>query len=186
MKLTRRKLELLQICSKAFHRYGYAGATMKILAEAAGLEPASFYSHFQSKEEILEFITEGAIQSLNRELESITINESKSNLEVLFDAVISYAINEPFSFAVLHRNINYLEKEGESKQLESYQDLNEKIKKLLIREISSWNSKHVDPQVALTIMNNAISTLADIENDQERLEDASEIIKEIYLHGLKQ
>jgi AcrR family transcriptional regulator len=51
--LSTRKLEILAEARKLFSRKGYEAASMRDLAEALGIKPASLYSHYDSKEEIL-------------------------------------------------------------------------------------------------------------------------------------
>lgn len=47
-----RRLELFALAAPVFRRDGYRGATIKALAHACGLRPASLYHYFGSKEEL--------------------------------------------------------------------------------------------------------------------------------------
>ena len=51
--LSKRKREILDRAQELFNQKGYATASMRDLAEELHIKPASLYSHYQSKEEIL-------------------------------------------------------------------------------------------------------------------------------------
>jgi AcrR family transcriptional regulator len=53
---TRRKI--LAVALELFSAHGYAGASMRDIAEAMGMTKAALYYHFASKEQILEAATE--------------------------------------------------------------------------------------------------------------------------------
>lgn len=52
--MTSRQLELLQIAQALFKEKGYAAASVRDIAKAANVEPASLYSHFSGKEDLLD------------------------------------------------------------------------------------------------------------------------------------
>ena len=47
---TTRRREMLDIAAAMFAREGYHGTSMRALAERAGVNPASLYHYFRSKE----------------------------------------------------------------------------------------------------------------------------------------
>ena len=55
-RLEARCRELFALAAPVFRRYGYRGATIKALAYACGLSPASLYHYFSSKEELATYI----------------------------------------------------------------------------------------------------------------------------------
>ena len=54
--LEARRRELFALAAPVFRRYGYRGATIKALAHACGLSPASLYHYFGSKEEMATYL----------------------------------------------------------------------------------------------------------------------------------
>jgi AcrR family transcriptional regulator len=53
---TDRKEEILRVSQKLFKEKGYASTSVRDIAKALSIEPASLYSHISSKEDILEQI----------------------------------------------------------------------------------------------------------------------------------
>ena len=54
--LEARRRELFVLAAPVFRRYGYRGSTIKALAHACGLSPASLYHYFASKEEMATYL----------------------------------------------------------------------------------------------------------------------------------
>ena len=62
---SRRRGDLLTIAAEVFARRGYEGATLKEIADAAGILPGSMYHHYRSKEELFEKVIHEAFLQLN-------------------------------------------------------------------------------------------------------------------------
>jgi AcrR family transcriptional regulator len=56
--------KLLRLAARAFGTQGYAATTMRGIADQAGIEAASIYYHFSSKEELLEAVMEHGAESI--------------------------------------------------------------------------------------------------------------------------
>lgn len=55
-RLEARRRELFALAAPVFRRHGYRGATIKALAHACGLSPASLYHYFGSKQEMATYL----------------------------------------------------------------------------------------------------------------------------------
>ncbi|WP_416400254.1 TetR/AcrR family transcriptional regulator [Alicycliphilus denitrificans] len=66
---------LLKLAARTFGTQGYSATTMRNIAEQAGIEAASIYYHFSSKEELVDEVMEqGAgriVQELNGHIEAL-------------------------------------------------------------------------------------------------------------------
>ncbi|RDK11867.1 TetR/AcrR family transcriptional regulator [Cupriavidus lacunae] len=56
--------KLMRLAARAFGTQGYAATTMRGIADQAGIEAASIYYHFSSKEELLDAVMEHGAQSI--------------------------------------------------------------------------------------------------------------------------
>jgi len=62
------RLEILRAASSVFRKRGYASSGMREIALAADLSPGNLYHYFQSKDEILFFCQDGALDRLSAAL----------------------------------------------------------------------------------------------------------------------
>jgi TetR/AcrR family transcriptional regulator, cholesterol catabolism regulator len=80
---------LLRLAARSFATQGYTATTMRVIAEQAGIEAASIYYHFSSKEELVDVVMEhGAgsiIQHINEHFDALPAN---ANAEDRFKAAL--------------------------------------------------------------------------------------------------
>lgn len=81
-----RKDQITQVAKGLFKQHGYAATSMRDLARAIGIEPASLYSHIKGKEELLRDICLGIGEDFHTALD--TALESNDPPEVQFRAAI--------------------------------------------------------------------------------------------------
>jgi AcrR family transcriptional regulator len=55
---------LLRLAARSFATQGYAATTMRAIADQAGIEAASIYYHFSSKEELVDVVMEHGADSI--------------------------------------------------------------------------------------------------------------------------
>ena len=60
---------LLVVAAQAFHRHGYKGATLKEIAEAAGILPGSIYHYFHSKEDLFVEVHDAGFKDINEAID---------------------------------------------------------------------------------------------------------------------
>lgn len=54
--ISKTKDQIVAVAQRMFKQRGYAAASMREIASEVGVEPASIYSHFKSKDDILKYI----------------------------------------------------------------------------------------------------------------------------------
>ncbi|WP_168789080.1 TetR/AcrR family transcriptional regulator [Paraburkholderia aromaticivorans] len=71
---------LLQLAARSFVTQGYTATTMRSLADQAGIEAASIYYHFSSKEELVEVVVahggDSIVQHIREHLDALPPNAS--------------------------------------------------------------------------------------------------------------
>jgi len=80
---------LLRLAARSFALQGYTATTMRSIADQAGIEAASIYYHFSSKEELVDVVMEhGAdsiVQHINEHFDALSSN---ANAEDRFKAAL--------------------------------------------------------------------------------------------------
>ncbi|MDB5454817.1 MAG: transcriptional regulator, TetR family, partial [Caulobacter sp.] len=89
-----RRGEILAAAEKIFIAEGYAGATIRKIADAVGVSSTALYMHFRDKDEILLEICDGAIEQL------LTVNvdiahrpiDAVSRVKLMLQAYMRFAL----------------------------------------------------------------------------------------------
>ncbi|MEO6168913.1 MAG: TetR/AcrR family transcriptional regulator [Chitinophagales bacterium] len=88
-KTIKRKDQITQIAQNKFREKGYRAVSMRELADHVGIEAASFYNHFDSKESILKEICFRMADEFFKGIE-LVINEEKLSDKILEKAIKSH------------------------------------------------------------------------------------------------
>ena len=75
-----------------FAEYGFAGASIRDIASAAGVQPATLYGHFSSKEQILSEIIEAAHAEHYRRLAAALLRSDADPIEQLTAVVREHVL----------------------------------------------------------------------------------------------
>ena len=83
---------VLQIAAKVLAERGYAGTTMRLVARRSGLEAASLYYHFSSKDELVECVLSHGLVELAQELRAAVgaLPPLASSREAFLTAITSH------------------------------------------------------------------------------------------------
>lgn len=87
-EISARKQEILDAAQQLFSEKGYVAASMRDLAQMLGIQPASLYSHYRSKDEILWEIAIRAARSFYEKLMPIAEERSHLNPESKLKAMM--------------------------------------------------------------------------------------------------
>ena len=151
---------IVQSALKLFSRKGFRGTTIKDIAHEVGVTEGAIYRHFESKEDLIEHITEriaGEIDLLLTE-EVLSREGIKERVEALVESLACYAFNNPDSFrymAVFH--LLREEDEDRERSLPGIKILQ------MLREAYNRGEINVIPEVALSIITGTISRLFEIK-----------------------
>lgn len=87
---------LLLVAARAFHRHGYKGATLKEIAEAAGILPGSIYHYFRSKEDLFSQIHHAGFREINIALDKALaqVRDPRQRLEAACTAHLEMLVSD--------------------------------------------------------------------------------------------
>ena len=111
-----------------FAEYGYHAATMRDIARIAGIQAASIYYHYPSKQALLVEIMESHMRTLNANLERI-VNKHNTVQQSLYEAISNHIrlhTTYKSEFFIIDTEIRALEGENRAKILalrDRYEDL---------------------------------------------------------------
>ncbi len=83
--------KILAAAVQLFAEYGYHAATMRDIAQMAGIQAASIYYHYPSKQTLLIEIMETHMRRLNANLEHIVSNPHKFQ-QCLYEAISNHIL----------------------------------------------------------------------------------------------
>lgn len=83
------RADIVQAAAQIFRRKGYHAASMQDIADAVGLQKASLYHHFTSKQDILLEILDQALDLLIHDMQAIVESDASPEIK-LRQAMASY------------------------------------------------------------------------------------------------
>jgi len=98
-----RRGEILAAAEKIFIAEGYAGATIRKIADAVGVSSTALYMHFRDKDQILLEISNDAIErllALNTEIAAQPI-DPVSRVRVMLEAYMQFALDNPNTYQLV-------------------------------------------------------------------------------------
>ncbi len=101
---------ILQHAAALFREHGFAGSSMRELANRVGVEPSSLYSHISGKDELLREICFQCAVKFTRGMQEILNNTASAHvsLEALIDLHIDIAVSDLSSITVFNDEWRHL------------------------------------------------------------------------------
>ena len=112
--LTHGQRKVLQACLQLFAEQGFAGSSIRDIAAAAGLQPASLYNHFASKDAMLStLMVLGHEYHLDRVLRAVlgSSSEPREQLQTLVHAHVRVHCEYPRLGLIVNREDSFLPQE---------------------------------------------------------------------------
>jgi len=102
---TRRKQVLrqriLDVSREILLSQGFAGLTMRRVAEAIDYSPAAIYLHFQSREQIAQELCFAGLRQLYERLQSVTAKDPATRLSGYARVYLEYAQSDPETYRLI-------------------------------------------------------------------------------------
>ena len=127
--------KVLAAAVQMFAEYGYHAATMRDIARMAGIQAASIYYHYASKQALLVEVMETHMRQLNANLEHI-VSKQDTVQQRLYEAISNHIrlhTNYKSEFFIIDTEIRALKGENRAEVL-ALRDLYEDLFQKLLRE----------------------------------------------------
>jgi len=123
-----RRREIIETCAPLFLENGFYETSMREIAEAAGLGKSTLYDYFQSKEEILLFYFEDALQGITQRAREIIAQDLnvRVKLKRIMQMHLGYLMENRNIFLRLSFEAQRLSAAGQEQlqtQRHAYQDM---------------------------------------------------------------
>src|SRR6266446_467027 len=142
--------KVLAAAVELFAEYGYHAATMRDIAQMAGIQAASIYYHYANKQALLVEVMETHMRQLNANLEHI-VNKQDTVQQRLYEAIANHIrlhTTYKSEFFIIDTEIRALEGENRKYILtlrDRYEDL---LRRLLLDGLAQGILRQTDVKVA--------------------------------------
>lgn len=103
-----RKQEITQAAVQVFHRLGYAKASLSAIAADLGIDRASIYYYFSSKEDVFDEIVRAVLEQndeLARRIAESPISPARKLRDLVSALMLSYAENYPLLYLYIREDL---------------------------------------------------------------------------------
>ncbi|HEX7756425.1 MAG TPA: TetR/AcrR family transcriptional regulator [Niabella sp.] len=160
-KRSSKKEEILKTAARMFREKGYAGTSMRDLAEKIGIEAASLYNHIQSKGEILEEIIFSIARDCQEQLEGMNPSDTAlQKIESLIRFHTKMMIDHFESYSVMVSEWMHLDDEKLGDFVNERRRYVKKIETIVQEGI---NNKEFKPVLPYVVVLNILSSVRGLE-----------------------
>ncbi|MBZ4189825.1 TetR/AcrR family transcriptional regulator [Niabella beijingensis] len=182
-KRSSKKEEILKTAARMFREKGYAGTSMRDLAEKIGIEAASLYNHIHSKSEILEEIIFSIARDCREQLDNMDpAGTALQKIESLIRFHTKMMIDHFESYSVMVSEWMHLDEEKLGEFVSERRRYVKKIESIVQQGIDNKEFKEVLPYVVVL---NILSSVRGLEFWQKSAKTHSaELMEENMVHHL--
>lgn len=161
MKITERKLEIVNCAAKLFKEKGYSAVTMRDIAHALDIKAASLYNHIKSKQEILVLIIIEIAEEFTNVMNKIVTSEitSVQKIQKVIQLHIDITIRNPEALACLNNDWMHLTDKHLLYFVKMREDYEENFRNIVNSGILSNEIKSLNPEVIIFSMLSTLRTL---------------------------
>jgi AcrR family transcriptional regulator len=142
--------KVLAAAVQLFAEYGYHAATMRDIAQMAGIQAASIYYHYANKQALLVEIMETHMQHLNANLECI-VNKQDTVQQRLYEAIANHIrlhTTYKSEFFIIDTEIRALEGENRKYILTLRDQYDALLQRLLLEGLEQGILRQTDVKIA--------------------------------------
>lgn len=149
-KVSPTKKIILEAAAELFREKGYAGSSVRELAQKVGLEASSLYNHIKSKEQILVEICMGNARQFTDGIDLIdqTQDTTVNKLKAIIELHINIATAGISSVSVFNDEWKHLSEPYHSEFLRLRKYYEQKVVAIITQGIENSELRTVDPLIA--------------------------------------
>jgi AcrR family transcriptional regulator len=145
-----RRDQIASAASDVIARKGFANATIREIADAAGLHVPTLYQHVASKDEVLELVYRWAMEQLRTDVDEATAGcaTAREKITATVRAMLANGDRHKRLVGVLNRELKSLQPVARQRVLDEYQALLRRIADLIEDGVATGEFRAVDPFIA--------------------------------------
>lgn len=187
--MTERKLEILQIAQDLFKLKGYAASSVRDIAKAANVEPASLYSHISGKEELLDMTCFNMAEKFLIGIQEVNdiYFDAAQKLKMAVDSHVQILTKNLSAAVVFQRDWRHLNAERKAEFITLRNQYEAGFREIVQNGIDEGLFNEVDVKFASLTMLSSLNWIVEWYDEQGTLSPA-EIAENLYnfiLTGLK-
>lgn len=188
MTRTDTRTEVLATSARLFAERGIAGTTMRAIAEACGIQAASLYHHFESKDEILADIMTRSSDHVGARYEQIEAARlpTVARFEALIRATLENFHQHPEAAQIFYDNPGYVATAPGLKRVRTAAKANDRLWVSTIDEALAAGVLRSDIQAArfkVLLRNMIWSTTRGLRRGRATTTELDDDIVKLLLHG---
>jgi AcrR family transcriptional regulator len=182
------RTEVLSTSARLFAEHGIAGTTMRAIAEACGIQAASLYHHFESKDEILAEIMTRSSDHVGAAYEQIDAADlpPASRFEALIRATLENFHEHPEAAQIFYDNPGYVAATPGLKRVRAAAKANDRLWVGTIDDALAAGVLRSDIQPArlkVLLRNMIWSTTRGLRRGRATTDEINDDIVKLLLHG---
>lgn len=145
-----RKDRIIAAATEVIAQKGFGNATIREIAEVAGVHVPTLYQHVSGKDELLELVYSHEMERLGAELDSAGAAEgsASSRLERMISVALDVSQRRHRQIGILNRELKGLGPEARARTLAQYRKLVERYETVLAEGIASGEFHEIDHLMA--------------------------------------
>lgn len=189
MKKLSRKEQIIKVAQNMFREKGYAGTSMRDLANAVGIEAASLYNHIKSKEDLLLHICLDVSQDFFDALDEIKDVEmpAAEKLTLVIEKHVTIVTQNLDGAAVFLHEWRFLQKDNFNRLKNIRKRYRAEFQKIVQAGVEEGVFKNINPKLYSLSVLSALNWIYDWYNPEGELSptDLAKQFSYILLEGLK-
>lgn len=187
--LSARKEQILQVATVLFSQKGYVAASMRDLAELLNIKPASLYSHYESKDEILWEIARRCARDFHVAIQPIVAQDLApyAKLRAMLEAHVAAIIRNMDAAAIFFTQWKRLKEPHHAAYAQSIREYEEAFAKVLEAGMESGDFRTGKAKFITSVLLSGVNWIHQWYRPDGNMssEEVTEQLTQLLLDGLR-